>query len=165
MAGKRTNDARDIKRKIEKVQKACAELKDLGVAMGVIYSSKKTNGLHFFGDQRITSVVEMHKDEILLNTAWFDDENEDPERIEDRDPGFILPPLLAELQTLNGVTLKAVIAGLVNDLGLTWKSEKPCWWPSEFPFRHPKTPPENCGKCSLYSNYSLRSGAATQVLN
>ena len=113
--------------------------------MGVIYSSKKTNGLHFFGDRRITTVVEAHKDEILLNTAWFDDEDEE---IENWDPGFILPPLPAELQTLNGVMLKAVIAGLVNDLGLTWKSENPSWWPVEFPFRHPKTAPENFrGRC------------------
>ena len=61
------NDARDIKRKLDVLRKKCAELKELGVAVAVAYSSSKTNGLFLFEDSRITDVIEAHKEEILLN--------------------------------------------------------------------------------------------------
>ena len=41
----------------------------------------------------------------------------------------------------NWMTLIIQIAGLVKDLGLLWSSPKPCWWPSEFPYCHPKHAP------------------------
>lgn len=84
MATKRTvnKKARDIKRKINIMQKKCAELKDLGVSVAVVYSSQKTNRLHFFGDRRITKVVKTHKDNTLLSSNWFqDDPNEEGSEI------------------------------------------------------------------------------------
>ena len=50
------NNARDIKRKIGVIEKKCQELKGLGVAVVVAYSTTKTNGLYIFGDERISKV-------------------------------------------------------------------------------------------------------------
>ena len=52
-------------RRIAVIQKKCKELKDLGISIGVAYSSRKSNGLFVFGDRRITSVTS-HLDEIVL---------------------------------------------------------------------------------------------------
>jgi len=38
------------------------------------------------------------------------------------------------LQSLNGITMKALIWGLMKDLKLSWSSDKPEWWPDTVPF-------------------------------
>ena len=47
----------------------------------------------------------------------------------------MLAPLPAKLSMLNGLTMKVLIRGLMKDLKLTWKSEKPLWWPATIPFK------------------------------
>ncbi len=140
MAEKKTNnDARDIKRKLDVIKKKCAELKELGVSIAVVYSTTKTNGLFLLGDTRITNIIEAHKEDILLNPAWSEEvqEQDDPQR------AIIIPPLPGPLHELNGVTLKSIIVGVVKDLGLSWSSAKPHRWPNELPFQHPRTAPED----------------------
>ena len=143
MERKINNSARDIKRKIELVKKACAKLKELGVSMGVAYSAARTNGLYLFGDHRITRVIDLHRDEILLNDEWMDDSDHDESGTDGQVQPFILPPLPAPLHQLNGLTLKTMLTGVVKDLGLTWQSDKPSWWPDEYPSRHPRTQPKD----------------------
>jgi len=43
-------------------------------------------------------------------------------------------PLPDILQSLNGITMKALIRGLMKDLKLSWSSDKPEWWPDTVPF-------------------------------
>ena len=125
------NSARDIKRKIEVISKKCEKLKHLGVAVAVAYSTTKTNGLYVFGDQRINKVIEDHKDDVLLNPDWMKDEDEVGSL-----NTILLPPLPDTLQFLNGITMKALIRGIMKDLKLNWDSEKPEWWPTDVPFQN-----------------------------
>ena len=67
------NSARVIKMKIEVISKKCEELKHLGDAIAVAYSTIKTMCLE---DQRITKVTEDHKDDILLNPHWMKHKDE-----------------------------------------------------------------------------------------
>lgn len=131
------NNARDVKRRIDQIQKKCAELKSLGVAIGVAYSSHKTNGLYVFGDRRITKVIEKYKDDILLDADWMEEDDE-----EHCEPSVILPPLPAKVEQLNSVTKKALIRGLIKDLGLKWSAPTPAWWPEDVPYRNVTTPPD-----------------------
>jgi len=121
------NNARDIKRKLDVISKKCQELKCLGVAVAVAYSITKTNGLYVFGDERISKVVEEHKDEILLDPDWAKEEMESSSK-------NLLPPLPDSLYSLNGLTMKALIRGIMKDLKLSWSSDKPEWWPHTVPF-------------------------------
>ena len=105
------------------ILKKCKELKDLGISIGVAYSSRKGNGLFVFGDGRITSVIEAYKDEILLNPEWMEVES-------DRHSGqqhIILPPLPGPISELNGLTLKALIMGVIQDQNLSFSSTRPLW--------------------------------------
>jgi len=114
------------------------------VSVAVAYSSAQTNVLFLFGDVRITSVIEAHKEEILLNPTWTESEGSAADENQPRSAkALILPPLPGPLNELNGVTLKTIIVGLVKDLGLTWHSPKLFWWPAEFPFRIPRVAPED----------------------
>lgn len=121
------NNARDIKRKLDVISKKCQELKGLGVAVAVAYSTTKTNGLYVFGDDRISKVVQEHKDEILLNPDWTKEEMESSSKA-------ILPPLPDSLYSMNGLTMKALIRGIMKDLKLSWSADKPEWWPDTVPF-------------------------------
>ena len=130
------NSARDIKRRLEQVTKKCDELKALGVQIAVVYSTSKTNGLYVLGDPRITQVIEEHKDEILMNPDWMDDDQETSHTT-----AMILAPLPAKLSILNGLTMKCFIRGMMKDLKLSWKSKKPVWWPSNIQFKSVTTAP------------------------
>ena len=116
-------------------KKKCSELKSLGVAIGVAYSSAKTNGLCIIGDRQITQVIEKHKDEILLNPDWMEEDEGSLHQV-------ILPPLPDKLDHLNSITKKAMIQGLMMDLKISWDSPRPTWWPAEIPFRNFITQPE-----------------------
>ena len=98
------NSSRDIKRRLEQITKKCDELKALGVQVAVIYSTNKTNGLYVLGDPRITQVIEKHKDEILLNPDWMDDDQDISHTT-----AVMLAPLPGELSILNGLTIKCII--------------------------------------------------------
>ena len=75
-ARKINNDARDIKRRLDVISKKCKELRKYGIAVGVAYSTAKTNSLNVFGDKRITKVIEEHKDEILLSCDWMEEDTD-----------------------------------------------------------------------------------------
>ena len=135
-------EAHHQQRKLGIIQKKTAELKELGVSVAVFYSLRKINGIQYFGDRRYTDVVEKHKDEILLNPAWYNDSDDEDDSVI-RQPKLLLPPLPCKLEYMNGITLRSAIAGLIKDLGFSWSSQKPCWWPDEIPYRHPKLPPDN----------------------
>ena len=137
-ARKVNNDARDIKRRLDVISKKCKELKQYGITIGVAYSTAKTNSLNVFGDRRITKVIEDHKDEILLSSDWMD---EDVESVDS--PHVLLAPLPDRLSYLNGLTMKAMIRGMLKDLGVAWSSDKPIWWPENIPFQNVTTPPAN----------------------
>lgn len=55
----------------------------------------------------------------------------------------MLAPLPAKLSMLNGLTMKILIRGLMKDLKLTWKSEKPLWWLATIPFQNINSAPSN----------------------
>lgn len=97
------NHSRDVKRRIDQITKKCNELKSLGVAVGVAYSSAKTNGLYVLGDERITKVIEKYKDEILLDPEWMEEVEDAPQQ-----PLVILPPLPGKVEQLNSITKKAL---------------------------------------------------------
>jgi len=35
---------------------------------------------------------------------------------------------------MNGLTMKALIRGIMKDLKLSWSADKPEWWPDTVPF-------------------------------
>ena len=143
------NSSRDIKRRLDVITKKCTELKALGIPLAVVYSTNKTNGLYILGDPRITEVIEKHRDEILLNPDWMDD---------DSDVAYtnavMLAPLPANLSMLNGLTMKCLIRGILKDFGITFKSRKPVWWPAHIPFESVTTTPADFeGKFYSYDTY------------
>ena len=144
------NSARDIKR-VDLIVKKCDELKSLGVPAAVVYSTSKTNVIYIVGDPRITKVIEEHKDEILLNPEWMEDDAETSYTAK-----VMLPLLPAELSMLNGLTMKSLIRGVMKDLKLTWKSNKPVWWPSHIPFGNVTSAPENYeGTCTHFYYHNI----------
>jgi hypothetical protein len=129
------NTSRDIKRRIDLITKKVNELKALGVPVAVVYSTTKTNGLYVLGDSRITQVIDKYRDEILMNPDWVEEDVLYTTTV-------MLAPLPAKLSMLNGLTMKVLIRGLMKDLKLTWKSEKPLWWPATIPFQTSTVPPQ-----------------------
>ena len=139
------NSSRDIKRRLDQIAKKCDELKVLGVQIAVVYSTNKTNGLYVLGDPRITQVIEKHRDEVLLNPEWMDDDHDISHTTT-----VMLAPLPGKLSILNGLTMKALIRGIMKDLKLSWTSNKPVWWPSDIPFQNvTSVPPGYKGKHNL----------------
>eukprot|EP00731_Ephydatia_muelleri_P038470 Em0774g3a len=60
--------ARDVRRRVEVIQRKLADLRQLGVICAFTYTSVRNSGSFFtLGDQRITDVIECHKDEIVRN--------------------------------------------------------------------------------------------------
>ena len=53
----------------------------------------------------------------------------------------MLAPLPGQLSILNGLTMKCVLRGILNDFKLTFKSRKPVWWPTHIPFESVTTAP------------------------
>ena len=67
----------------------------------------------------ITSVIEVHKEEILLHPTWTESKSGAADENQPRSAkAFILSPLPGPLNELNSVTLKTIIVGLVKDLVL-----------------------------------------------
>ena len=115
MEGRITNNSsRDIKRKLEVIQKKCFELNELNVPIGVVYSIQKSNGITVLGDPRIT-VIERHEEEILQSPEWLDGEDYSYKS------AVILAPLPS---SLNGTTMKGIIRGILKQLNLKWSSPK-----------------------------------------
>lgn len=134
---------RDIRRRIEVIQKKLADLQEMGVPCAFCYSSIRNTGSIFtLGDKRITDVIERYRNEILCNLI-------DESHGVDSDVGsssqeihLILPVLPAPLEELNRVTLQSMIVGILKDLGIRWTDPKPIWWPADIPFVPPRSVPE-----------------------
>ena len=138
--------ARDIRRRVDVIQKKLADLQELGVPCAFCYSSvHNTGSLFTLGDKRITDVIERHKNEILKNLI---DENYGQCDGVSKEIHLILPPLPAPLDQLTRNAMQSLIVGILKDLGLRWSDPKPSWWPLEIPFVPPRSVPENfTGEC------------------
>lgn len=133
--------SRDIRRRVDVIQKKIADLQDLGVPCAFTYTSARNTGSIFtVGDSRVTDVIERHKNEILKNLM----DNEAGEGSHSTNEiHMILPPLPAPLEELNRTSLQSLITGILKDLGLRWTDPQPNWWPPEVPFVAPRSSPEN----------------------
>ena len=106
---------------------------------GVSVGSRKTGGLCVFGDQRITQVISKHSTEIIESKEWFS--NTTGSTIPDT---LSLPKLPKPWSRINAPTVKAILVGVVKDLGLPWDENcQPEWWPEDVPFRHPRKAPSD----------------------
>lgn len=135
---------RDIRRRVEVIQKKLADLQEMGVPCAFCYSSVRNTGSIFtLGDKRITDVIERYRNEILCNLmdgghSIAQDEGSSLQEIH-----LILPVLPAPLEDLNRATLQSMIVGILKDLGIRWSDPKPVWWPTDIPFVPPRSVPEN----------------------
>ena len=133
--------SRDIRRRVEVIQKKLADLQELGVSCAFCYSSvRNTGSLFTLGDKRITDVIERHKNEILKNLIDLNYDHTEGSR---KEIHLILPPLPAPLDQLSRNTMQSLIVGILKDLGLKWSDPRPTWWPPEIPFVPPRSVPEN----------------------
>jgi hypothetical protein len=133
--------ARDIRRRVEVIQKKLSDLQELDVPCAFCYSSvRNTGSLFTLGDRRITDVMERHKNEILRNLI----ETKPPESGSERSQEIhlILPPLPGPLSQLGRSTLQSLIVGILKDLGIRWSDPKPQWWPMDVPFFSPRSIPD-----------------------
>ena len=91
------------------------QLAELDVPVGVAYGSGKTGGLCVFGDQRIIWVISKHSTEIIESKEWFSTTTGStvPDTLS-------LPKLPKPWSRINAPTVKAILVGVVKDLGLPW---------------------------------------------
>ena len=133
--------ARDIRRRVDVIQKKLSDLQELGVPCAFCYSSvRNTGSLFTLGDHRITEVMERHKNEILKNLI---ESRQDVEGGRKKEIHLILPPLPAPLEELNRSMMQSLIVGILKDLGLRWSDPKPQWWPLDIPFFPPRSVPDS----------------------
>ena len=133
---------RDIRRRVDVIQKKLADLQELGIPCAFCYSSvRNTGSLFTLGDTCITDVIERHKNEILRNLIDGNFEQSDSSTM--KEIHLILPPLSAPLDKLSRNQMQSLIVGILKDLGLRWSDPRPSWWPSEIPFVPPRCVPEN----------------------
>jgi hypothetical protein len=158
---------RDIKRRVEVIQKKVADLQDMGVPCAFCYSSVRNPGSIFtIGDRRITEVMERYRNKILCNLMDGSHISRpvDMSDSSSQEIHLILPVLPAPLDELNRPTLQSMIVGILKDLDIRWSDPKPVWWPAEIPFVSPRTVPENfTGKikyviCCIEGNRGLGVG-------
>ena len=150
--------ARDIRRRVDVIQKKLADLQELGIPCAFCYSSvRNTGSLFTLGDTRITDVIERHKNEILLNLNDASFEQSDTSAT--KEIHLILPPLSAPLDQLSRNQMQSLIVGIRKDLGLKWSDPRPSWWPLESPFVPPRCVPDNfTGKGKHYKVFSIDGG-------
>ncbi len=136
---------RDIRRRVEVIQKKLADLQEMGVPCAFCYSSVRNTGSIFtLGDKRITNVIEGHRNEILcslMEDAGSKDEADSSAGMQEIH--LILPVLPAPLDDLGRATLQSMIIGILKDLGIRWSDPKPVWWPEDIPFVPPRSAPES----------------------
>lgn len=136
--------ARDIKRRLEVIQKKMTDLQELGVPCGFCYISARNTGTLFtMGNSAITQVIEQSRDLILQQLSKVQSGITQQEiRHEEKEIHMLLPPLPAPLDELSLHDLRGLVVGIVKDLGLKWSDPKPLFWPEEVPFQYPRTAPE-----------------------
>lgn len=135
---------RDIRRRVEVIQKKLADLQEMGMACAFCYSSVRNTGSIFtLGDKRITDVIEQHRNEILCNLMDGSSTSGSDAGSSSQEIHLILPVLPAPLEDLNRATLQSMIVGILKDSGIRWSDPKPVWWPADIPFVPPRSVPEN----------------------
>ncbi len=136
---------RDIRRRVEVIQKKLADLQEMGVPCAFCYSSVRNTGSIFtLGDKRITDVIERYRNEILCNMMEESMQTSDSDANSSlQEIHLILPVLPAPLEELNRSALQSMIVGILKDLGIRWSDPKPVWWPEDIPFVPPRSVPEN----------------------
>ena len=146
--------ARDIRRRLEVIQKKMSDLQELGVPCAFCYISvRNTGSLFTMGNQAMTQVIEESRDIILekLSDAQLAERKEEV-RGDQKEIHMVLPPLSRPLDELNLHDLRALIVGILKDLGIKWSDKKPPFWPEAIPFQYPRTAPEGLqGMCSQIS--------------
>ena len=154
--------ARDIRRRVDVIQKKLSDLEELGVPCAFCYSSvRNTGSLFTIGDHRITDVMERHKNEILKNLIDGRQNADDRKK----EIHLILPPLPAPLDELNRSMMQSLIVGILKDLGLRWSDPKPQWWPLDIPFFPPRAMPDSFkGRSSFYCSYCDQAFSVKNIL-
>ena len=143
---------RDVRRRVEVIQKKLADLKEMGVPCAFCYSSVRNTGSIFtLGDNRITDVIERHRNEILYNLLGESNVVNPEVGSSPQEIHLILPVLPAPLEELNRGTLQSMIVGILKDLGIRWADPKPVWWPEDIPFVPPRSVPENFAGIILFT--------------
>lgn len=140
--------ARDIKRRLEVIQKKMTDLQELGVPCAFCYTSMRNTGTLFtMGNSAITQVIEGCRDGILQQLSEQPGEREvqliQGELLsEGKEIHMVLPPLPAPLEELGLYDLKGLVVGIIKDLGLKWTDPKPAFWPEDVPYQYPRSAPE-----------------------
>jgi len=135
---------RDIRRRVEVIQKKLADLQEMGVPCAFCYSSIRNTGSIFtLGDKRITDVIEQHRNEILCNLMEGSTPAETDPSAAMQEIHLILPVLPAPLDNLGKATLQSMVVGILKDLDIRWSDPKPVWWPEDVPFVPPRSVPDN----------------------
>lgn len=143
---------RDIRRRVEVIQKKLADLQEMGVPCAFCYSSVRNTGSIFtLGDKRITDVIEQHRNEILCNLMEGGNQAEADLVSNPQEIHLILPVLPSPLDELGRTTLQSMIVGILKDLGIRWTDPKPVWWPEDIPFVPPRSAPESFAGIYIYS--------------
>ena len=138
--------SRDIKRRLEVIQKKMADLQELGVPCAFCYISIRNSGTLFtMGNSAITQVIEHSRDVIFQqlskNQNGTSSDQESPQW-ERKEIHMLLPPLPAPLEDLSLQDLRGLVVGIIKDLGLKWSDPKPLFWPQEIPFQYPRNAPD-----------------------
>lgn len=145
--------SRDIKRRLEVIQKKMSDLQELGVACGFCYVSVRNSGTLFtMGNQAITQAIEQSRDAILQELSKGSPKETHPS--DGKQIHMLLPPLPAPLDELGLQDLRGLVVGIVKDLGLKWSDSKPSFWPREIPFQYPRTAPDGFQGTQLGSKQS-----------
>ena len=137
--------SRDIKRRLEVIQKKMADLEELGVPCGFCYASIRNSGTLFtMGHPAITQPIEKSRHLILDHLSKWSDKGDELAGTGERRKKVhvLLPPLTRPLGELSLSELRGLIIGIVKDLGLKWSDPRPSFWPEEIPFQYPRTTPD-----------------------
>jgi len=127
------------------IEKKIEIFKDGVYHMHSVYATSLTAGLYACGDKRITDEIKPSASKFLETLE--DNSEENTIVLESK---FCLPYLPEKLSELNGKTICSMLAGLGKDLKISWKDSPPAWWPSNAPYRHPRSsvPDGIRGKCN-----------------
>ena len=136
---------RDIKRRVGVIEKKIKDLQRWGVPCAFVYATCWTGGLYVCGDKRITDQIKSSASKFL---ETLEDTSEENTKV--LETKFCLPYLPGKLSELNGKTICSMLVGLGKDLKFSWKDNPPAWWPSNVPYRHPRSsvPDSARGKCN-----------------
>lgn len=133
--------SRDIRRRLEVIQKKMTDLQELGVPCAFCYASvRNTGSLFAMGDSAITQVIEGCSDEILQQLSKNYSHQSAPISLQrNGEIRVVLPPLSGPIDELGFIELRALVVGIVKDLQLRWTDPRPSFWPSDVPFQNPRT--------------------------